>query len=236
MKTSTSPWKPRKFLPIFSNADSFSRYLCLRSSHAPYRRPSNLIPTPKKFPSQEPDAQIGVPRANGLSRINHDSPLARNHVKSTPRPKNPIVFQMNQINHDPLLSDLRRQFEVPPYSQQVEVGSQVQMRCHPPKGRPSPSIYWRRNEVKIDPETDKNFMMTGEGHLIIVSAKMADMANYSCAAVNIASTRFSQPATLTVYGKQKYVNKQIKPKVKQMKQKWKFLLMFRSRNWRCSTK
>ena len=99
--------------------------------------------------------------------------------------------------------DLRRQFEVPPYSQQVEVGSQVQMRCHPPKGRPSPSIYWRRNEARIEPSTDKNFMVTGEGHLIIVSAQLSDSANYSCAAVNIASTRFSQPATLTVYGKRR---------------------------------
>ena len=35
---------------------------------------------------------------------------------------------------------LRKEFEVPPYSQSVELGSQIQLRCHPPKGIPNPRV------------------------------------------------------------------------------------------------
>lgn len=37
-------------------------------------------------------------------------------------------------------SVLRKEFEVPPYSQSVELGSQIQLRCHPPKGVPKPRV------------------------------------------------------------------------------------------------
>ena len=39
-----------------------------------------------------------------------------------------------------LLSDLRKEFEVPPYSQKVELGSQIELRCHPPGGKPKPRV------------------------------------------------------------------------------------------------
>lgn len=95
---------------------------------------------------------------------------------------------------------LKKHFEVPPYSQQVSRGGQVEMRCHPPKGRPLPTLYWLQNGRKIDPATtDKNFIVTGEGHLIVVAAKLTDTANYTCVAENIATTRYSDPATITVY-------------------------------------
>ena len=38
------------------------------------------------------------------------------------------------------LSVIRKEFEVPPYSQSVELGSQIQLRCHPPKGVPTPRV------------------------------------------------------------------------------------------------
>ena len=37
-------------------------------------------------------------------------------------------------------SDLRKEFEVPPYSQSVELGSQIELRCHPPQGKPEPRV------------------------------------------------------------------------------------------------
>jgi len=48
---------------------------------------------------------------------------------------------------------------------------------------------------------DKNFLVTAEGHLIVVAARLSDNANYTCVAENIASSRISEPATVTVYGK-----------------------------------
>ena len=78
------------------------------------------------------------------------------------------------------------------------------MRCHPPKGKPAPSVAWAKNGRTLEPgktKADKNFLVTGEGHLIIVDPKISDSANYTCIAENIATRRESQPATLTVYGK-----------------------------------
>ncbi len=98
-------------------------------------------------------------------------------------------------------ADLRKQFEVPPYMQHVSAGSQVQMRCHPPKGKPSPTVHWMVNDRRVDSDADKNLMVSGDGHLIIVAAKVSDTANYTCVAENVAGTRYSQPATVTVYGK-----------------------------------
>ena len=36
--------------------------------------------------------------------------------------------------------DLNKEFEVPPYSQSVTLGSQVELRCHPPNGQPRPRV------------------------------------------------------------------------------------------------
>ena len=113
-----------------------------------------------------------------------------------------FYIRKNNLTHIFLLfSDLKKHFEVPPYSQQVSRGGQVEVRCHPPKGRPTPHISWLQNNKQIEPNSDKNFIVTGEGHLIIVAARLTDTANYTCVAENVASKRFSDPAAITVYGK-----------------------------------
>ena len=38
------------------------------------------------------------------------------------------------------IPDLRKEFEVPPYSQSVDLRSQIELRCHPPKGVPKPRV------------------------------------------------------------------------------------------------
>ena len=100
-----------------------------------------------------------------------------------------------------LISDLKRHFETDPYNQQVARGQQVQMRCHPPRGRPKPVVYWKRNGRRIDGAKDKNYMITNDGHLILVAARLSDTGNYTCIAENIANLRPSDTAQLTVYGK-----------------------------------
>ena len=96
---------------------------------------------------------------------------------------------------------MKRHFETDPYSQQVARGQQVEMRCHPPRGRPKPSVFWKRNGRKMDASKDKNYMITNEGHLIIVAARLSDTGNYTCVAENIANLRPSNTAQVTVYGK-----------------------------------
>ena len=106
------------------------------------------------------------------------------------------------------VSDLRREFETPPYSRQVALGSQVEMRCHPPKGKPAPMVTWLKNGSPVREGVgvgggngNGNLLVTGAGHLIVVKTRWADAANYSCVAENVAARRVSQAAQLTVYGK-----------------------------------
>ena len=109
---------------------------------------------------------------------------------------------------------MKRHFETDPYSQQVARGQQVEMRCHPPRGRPKPTIYWKLNGRKIDASKDKNYMVTNEGHLIIVVARFSDTANYTCVAENVANLRSSNTAQLTVYGKKFYIsNNKPRPRI-----------------------
>ena len=50
----------------------------------------------------------------------------------------------------PSFADLKKNFETPPYNKDVSAGKQVQIRCFPPKGRPSPTVTWLKNGVPID--------------------------------------------------------------------------------------
>ena len=99
------------------------------------------------------------------------------------------------------ISVLRKDFDTPPYSQQIELGSQAQMRCHPPKGNPAPRvIHWLKNGVEIN---DANFIQSADGSLIIVQARMEDAGNFTCVASNDVLTRQSPTAIITIYGKPK---------------------------------
>jgi len=98
------------------------------------------------------------------------------------------------------LSDLKKQFESPPYSVSVEAGQSTELRCLPPVGVPPPRVYWLRNNIPVDTESD-TLLVSSEGHLLIGQAKLSHQANYTCVAENIAAKRLSEPVSLTVYGK-----------------------------------
>nr|CAD7410914.1 unnamed protein product [Timema cristinae] len=95
------------------------------------------------------------------------------------------------------LIDLNKHFEAPPYSQAVEVGGSVELRCHPPLGVPPPTVYWLKNSAPL--ETDTNLIVSREGHLLVGQARLEDTANYTCVAENVAAHRLSEAARLIVY-------------------------------------
>jgi len=96
------------------------------------------------------------------------------------------------------ISFLKKQFEVPPYSEQGLVGRQVELRCHPPKGKPEPQIYWLKDGRRLG-DTEDGIIVTQEGHLIVVSARLGDSGNFTCVAENLAGTRRSPPAEIVIY-------------------------------------
>ena len=96
-------------------------------------------------------------------------------------------------------ADLNKEFEVPPYSQSVQLGSQVEMRCHPPRGQPSPDIRWLKDRQELD-MADPNYLAAADGHLIIIQVRAEDVANYSCVAENLVNRRVSPPARLEIVG------------------------------------
>ncbi|CAG0913212.1 unnamed protein product [Notodromas monacha] len=97
--------------------------------------------------------------------------------------------------------DLRKYFLQDPYSTNVELNGQVELKCRAPEGVPPPEVKWLRNgaQIDFDANSDPNLILSSEGNLIIAQARLQDMANYTCVASNIAATRYSQNATLTVY-------------------------------------
>lgn len=69
------------------------------------------------------------------------------------------LINENEIVNFQFFPDLRKEFEVPPYSQSVELRSQIELRCHPPKGVPKPRVrnsIQSRIEIKIDFGNKKN--------------------------------------------------------------------------------
>merc|ERR1719225_246816 len=93
---------------------------------------------------------------------------------------------------------LKKEFETPPYSHQSPAGRQLELRCYPPRGKPDPEIHWLKNEELVD-ESDSNYVVTHEGHLIIVNPRLEDSGNFTCVARNIAAERRSDPAEITIY-------------------------------------
>ena len=99
-----------------------------------------------------------------------------------------------------LLLVIRKHFTEHPYSRSVELERQVELRCLAPEAVPPAEVAWTRNGAPIEPKKEPNFIISSEGHLLIVQARLADMGNYTCHADNVAGRRLSDTALLTVVG------------------------------------
>lgn len=117
------------------------------------------------------------------------------------------------------VADLKRQFAAAPYGVRIALGEQAELRCLPPQGVPAPTVSWQRNgqplsagpggpggasgasgDQALAAAAAPSVFVSGEGHLLVSRARLADQANYTCVAENIAGRRMSEPAQITVYG------------------------------------
>lgn len=62
-------------------------------------------------------------------------------------------------------------------------------------------VFWLKDNVELNVQEDINLIISSEGSLIINQARLVDSGNYTCGAVNAASRRLSDSATLTVFSK-----------------------------------
>ncbi|XP_046393802.1 netrin receptor UNC5B isoform X2 [Ischnura elegans] len=69
----------------------------------------------------------------------------------------------------------------------------------PPSDGTAAEGEWKGGGVVVDPSKDPNFIVSSEGHLLLVQARLSDAANYTCVAESVVGRRMSEPATLTVY-------------------------------------
>lgn len=114
-----------------------------------------------------------------------------------------ILFYRFSIQFYLLLhfSVIRKHFTENPYSRSVELERQVELRCLAPEGIPPPDVTWQKNGVPVEPKREgSNLIVSSEGHLLVVQARLADMGNYTCVSENVAGKRVSDTAILTVLG------------------------------------
>ncbi|CAL4058639.1 unnamed protein product, partial [Meganyctiphanes norvegica] len=94
---------------------------------------------------------------------------------------------------------LRRHFVEPPFSKRVALEQQVELRCLPPEGQPHPKVTWFKGDHVLDRKDHPNYRISSEGSLLLLSARLEDSGNYTCAAENVAARRVSEVAVVAVY-------------------------------------
>ncbi|KAL2084583.1 hypothetical protein ACEWY4_020101 [Coilia grayii] len=87
-------------------------------------------------------------------------------------------------------------FHTHPESMAVDEGGVARLHCAV-SGIPEASITWERNRTTLNTD-DNRYTLLPTGILQITGVQKADMGFYRCMAVNIANTRYSHEAQLTV--------------------------------------
>ena len=79
------------------------------------------------------------------------------------------------------------------------LGSNVELPCTPPKGKPDPVVRWKKDGISVDvAASSKRIGIDSRGHLRIRGLRGSDEGNYSCVARNMAGVRESRIVSLIV--------------------------------------
>ncbi|KAK3698557.1 hypothetical protein QZH41_014482 [Actinostola sp. cb2023] len=92
---------------------------------------------------------------------------------------------------------LRSQFKTEPKDRTVTVGNSVTLKCNPPRGKPTPTVSWLKDGLKLKPDGTRVHIVE-PGSLYISIAQKVDQGRYVCQATNPLGQRRSTPARLTV--------------------------------------
>lgn len=96
-------------------------------------------------------------------------------------------------------SYLEEDFQSEPMDEVAYTGDSVEMRCDPPRGEPTPTVYWLKNNKEIITNSDSSrYKLSNDFSLLILAATRDDSDNFVCVATNQYEKRISKPAKLTI--------------------------------------
>ncbi|KAM7065438.1 PREDICTED: roundabout homolog 2 [Sturnus vulgaris] len=102
---------------------------------------------------------------------------------------------------------LRDDFRQNPTDVVVAAGEPAILECQPPRGHPEPTIYWKKDKVRID-DREERISIRG-GKLMISNTRKSDAGMYICVGTNMVGERDSDPAELTVFERPTFLRRPI---------------------------
>uniref|UniRef100_A0A6I8NJ50 Roundabout guidance receptor 2 n=1 Tax=Ornithorhynchus anatinus TaxID=9258 RepID=A0A6I8NJ50_ORNAN len=102
---------------------------------------------------------------------------------------------------------LRDDFRQNPTDVVVAAGEPAILECQPPRGHPEPTIYWKKDKVRVD-DKEERISIRG-GKLMISNTRKSDAGMYTCVGTNMVGERDSDPAELTVFERPTFLRRPI---------------------------
>ncbi|XP_066556050.1 roundabout homolog 2 isoform X5 [Amia ocellicauda] len=102
---------------------------------------------------------------------------------------------------------LRDDFRQNPTDVVVAAGEPAILECQPPRGHPEPTIYWKKDKVRIDDKEDRISIRGGK--LMISNTRKSDAGMYICVGTNMVGERDSETAQLTVFERPTFLRRPI---------------------------
>ncbi|XP_030007517.1 roundabout homolog 2 isoform X4 [Sphaeramia orbicularis] len=102
---------------------------------------------------------------------------------------------------------LRDDFRQNPTDVVVAAGEPAILECVPPRGHPEPTIYWKKDKVRIDDKDDRITIRGGK--LMISNTRKSDAGMYICVGTNMVGERDSETAQVTVFERPTFLKRPI---------------------------
>uniref|UniRef100_A0A8C6Y7H2 Roundabout guidance receptor 2 n=1 Tax=Naja naja TaxID=35670 RepID=A0A8C6Y7H2_NAJNA len=102
---------------------------------------------------------------------------------------------------------LRDDFRQNPTDVVVAAGEPAILECQPPRGHPEPTIYWKKDKIRIDDREERISIRSGK--LMISNTRKGDAGMYTCVGTNMVGERDSDPAELTVFERPTFLRRPI---------------------------
>nr|XP_043888906.1 roundabout homolog 2 isoform X5 [Solea senegalensis] len=102
---------------------------------------------------------------------------------------------------------LRDDFRQNPTDVVVATGEPAILECVPPRGHPEPTIFWKKDKVRIDDKDDRITIRGGK--LMISNTRKSDAGMYVCVGTNMVGERDSETAQVTVFERPAFLRRPI---------------------------